>query len=384
MIYMDNAATTRVLPEVLDAMLPYFTENFGNPSAFYAAGRKCRSAISAARASAARLIGAKENEIFFTSGGTESDNWAVSIALAAAGGRKNHIITTKIEHPAVLRTLEHLEKTGQARVTYLNVDSLGFVRPEEVRAAISDDTCLISVMAANNEIGTIEPIREIGEIAKEHGILFHTDAVQAFGQIPIDVNALEIDLLSASAHKLHGPKGTGCLYIREGTPVSSFIRGGSQERNRRAGTENVPGIVGFGKACAIAEATLKEKIKCETDLRDHMIGRLTAEIPGVSLNGPVGEYRLPGNINVRIDGIEAEALLIVLDFRGIAASAGSACSTGSLTPSHVLRAIGLSDTEAKSSIRLTLSEETTKEETDQVCGILREEIGKMRERKGNL
>lgn len=384
MIYLDNAATTRVLPEVLEAMLPYFSECFGNPSAFYAAGRESRRALTEAREAAADLIGASAGEIYFTSGGSESDNWAIAAAVEASDRQKKHVITTKIEHPAVLRTLEHMEAEQDVRVTYLDVDSDGFVRPDDVRNAITDDTVLISVMMANNEIGTIEPIREIGKIARAGGVLFHTDAVQAFGQIPIDVEELGVDLLSASAHKLHGPKGTGCLYIREGLQVHSLIRGGAQERNRRAGTENVPGIVGFGRACELAGNTLREKIEKEKNLRDHMIRRIQSEIPAAALNGTDGDLRLPGNVNVRFDGIDAEALLVVLDFRGIAASAGSACSTGSIAPSHVLRAIGLSDEQAKSSIRLTLSDETTPEEIDRTCDILREEVEKMRARTGRI
>lgn len=384
MIYLDNAATTRVLPEVLEAMLPYFSECFGNPSAFYAAGRESRRALTEAREAAADLIGASAGEIYFTSGGSESDNWAIAAAVEASDRQKKHVITTKIEHPAVLRTLEHMEAKQDVRVTYLDVDSDGFVRPDDVRNAITDDTVLISVMMANNEIGTIEPIREIGKIARAGGVLFHTDAVQAFGQIPIDVEELGVDLLSASAHKLHGPKGTGCLYIREGLQVHSLIRGGAQERNRRAGTENVPGIVGFGRACELAGNTLREKIEKEKNLRDHMIRRIQSEIPAAALNGTDGDLRLPGNVNVRFDGIDAEALLVVLDFRGIAASAGSACSTGSIAPSHVLRAIGLSDEQAKSSIRLTLSDETTPEEIDRTCDILREEVEKMRARTGRI
>ncbi len=378
MIYLDNAATTRVSPEVLREMLPFFGEDFGNPSALYRAGRESRNALSAARERVSRLAGASPREIFFTSGGTEADNWALISAFLALRDKGNHIITTKIEHPAVLRTCEYLEKTCGARVTYLPVDREGLVRPEEIQAAISPDTILVSVMTANNEIGTLEPIREIGKITRDRGVLFHTDAVQAFGQIPLAVDELGVDMMSASAHKLHGPKGVGCLVIRRGTPVRAFLHGGSQEYNRRAGTENVPGIIGFGKAAELAGNRLVRNDGREAALRDLLIHELLA-IPGVSLNGS-SVRRLPGNVNVSFSGISAEALLIVLDRRGIAASAGSACASGSLSPSHVLTAIGLPEEAARSTVRLSLSDETTEEEIREAAGIIREEVLRMRGR----
>jgi cysteine desulfurase len=378
MIYLDNAATTPVSPEVLGEMLPFLRDSFGNPSALYRAGRESREAIAVSRERISRLIGASSREIFFTSGGTEADNWALVSTFEALRDRGNHIITMKIEHPAVLRTCAYLEKTRGARVTYLPVDSQGFVRPEDVRDAIGPDTILVSVMTANNEIGTLEPIREIGEITRSRGVLFHTDAVQAFGQIPLKADELGVDLLSASAHKLHGPKGCGCLYVRRGTPVRAFLHGGSQEYNRRAGTENVPGIAGFGKAAEIAMNRLLADDGREAALRDELIRGLL-DIPGSMLNGSP-KKRLPGNVNVSFSGISAEALLIVLDRRGIAASAGSACASGSLSPSHVLTAIGLSEETARSTVRFSLSDETTEEDIRQAAEIIRGEVLRMRGR----
>ena len=339
MIYMDNAATTKTAPEVLEAMLPYFTEYYGNPSSIYEFAQKSKEAENRARAEIASVLGAKENEIYFTAGGTEADNWALKAAFEAYKDKGKHIITTKIEHHAVLHTCQYLEKQG-ARVTYLDVDENGLVRLEDLEKAIEPDTILISVMFANNEIGTIEPIKEIGLLAREHGILFHTDAVQAFGQVPISVDELNIDMLSSSAHKLNGPKGIGFLYIRKGVKIRSFIHGGAQERKRRAGTENVPGIVGYGCAARRAVQTMKERTEKEIQVRDHLISRITREVPYCRLNGdPV--KRLPNNVNISFEFIEGESLLIMLDGYGICASSGSACTSGSLDPSHVLLAIGL-------------------------------------------
>lgn len=376
MIYMDNAATTRVAPEVIEAMLPYFTEHYGNPSTIYRAGSEAKRAVSRARGEIAALIGALPEELYFTSGGSEADNWALKAVAEAYADRGRHIITTKIEHHAVLRTCEWLEQRGY-EVTYLDVDADGLVDPEAVEAAIRPDTILISVMTANNEIGTIEPIAELGRIAHAGGVLFHTDAVQAFGQISLDAVELQVDLLSASAHKLNGPKGVGCLYIRNGVKIRQLIHGGAQERGRRAGTENVPGIVGFGRAAALAGERMSARAEAETALRDYLIRRLTGEIPDCRLNGHPTR-RLPGNVNVSIPGIEGESLLIRLDMAGICASSGSACSSGSLDPSHVLLAIGHTDAEARGSLRLTVSEENTMEEADRVADAVAEIAGELR------
>ena len=361
-IYLDNAATTKTRPEVVEAMLPYFTEYYGNPSSIYEFSAEPKRAIAQARETIAKAIGAKTNEIYFTYGGTESDNWALIATAEAYQARGKHIITTKIEHHAILHTCEYLERRG-FEVTYLDVDEFGVVKLEELEKAIRPDTILISVMFANNEIGTIEPIREIGEIAKKHGVLFHTDAVQAFGHVPIDVNEYHIDMMSSSAHKINGPKGTGFLYIRTGVKTRSFIHGGAQERKRRGGTENTPGIVGFGKAVEVAMATMKEREEKETALRDHLVKRVMSEIPYVRLNGhPVN--RLSNNANFAFQFIEGESMLIMLDMEGICASSGSACTSGSLDPSHVLLAIGLPHEIAHGSLRLTLSDETTMEQID--------------------
>lgn len=376
MIYMDNAATTRVAPEVIEAMLPYFTEHYGNPSTIYRSGSEAKRAVSRARGEIAALIGALPEELYFTSGGSEADNWALKAVTEAYADRGRHIITTKIEHHAVLRTCEWLEQRGY-EVTYLDVDADGLVDPAAVEAAIRPDTILISVMTANNEIGTIEPIAEIGRIAHAGGVLFHTDAVQAFGQIPLDAGELQVDLLSASAHKLNGPKGVGCLYIRSGVKIRQLIHGGAQERGRRAGTENVPGIVGFGRAATLAGERMSVRAEAETALRDYLIRRLTGEIPDCRLNGHPTR-RLPGNVNVSIPGIEGESLLIRLDMAGICASSGSACSSGSLDPSHVLLAIGRTDAEARGSLRLTVSEENTMEEADRVADTVAEIAGELR------
>ncbi len=377
MIYLDNAATTRVASEVLEAMLPFLKENYGNPGGIYGLGSASRRAVNEAREKVAGLIGAKPEEIYFTAGGSEADNWALKAAADACEKKGKHIITTKIEHHAVLHTCEYLEKRG-FEVTYLDVDGDGMVSPEDVRAAIRPDTVLISVMFANNEIGTIEPVAEIGALAQEKGILFHTDAVQAFGQVPIDVDAMHIDMLSASAHKLNGPKGVGCLYIRTGVKIRSFVHGGAQERGRRAGTENVPGIVGFGAAAARAGRSLGERAERERELRDYLIGRLEREVPHCRLNGH-REKRLPGNVNFSFFFIEGESLLIRLDMEGICASSGSACTSGSLDPSHVLLAIGLKHEEAHGSLRLTLSEENTREEMDTVAEAVKRIVADLRE-----
>ena len=377
MIYMDNAATTKTAPEVVKAMIPYFSENYGNASTIYALGSASKKAINESRRTIAGLLGAKQEEIYFTAGGSEADNWALKAVAEAYGDKGKHIITTKIEHHAVLHTCEYLEKQG-FEVTYLDVDQDGLVKLEEVKAAIRPDTILISIIFANNEIGTVEPIGEIGALAKEHGILFHTDAVQAFGQIPINVDELHIDMLSASGHKLNGPKGIGFLYIRTGVKIRSFIHGGGQERNRRAGTENVPGIVGLGAAAEKAAETMEEKAKKETELRDYLIGRIEAEIPYCRLNGHRTK-RLPGNVNFSFLFIEGESMLIMLDMKGICASSGSACTSGSLDPSHVLLAIGLKHEEAHGSLRLSISEENTKEEADIVVDELKRIVARLRE-----
>ena len=377
MIYLDNAATTKTAPEVVEAMLPYFTENYGNPSTIYGLGSTAKKAVNQARRTIAEAIGAKQEEIYFTAGGSEADNWALKATAEAYSQKGKHIITTKIEHHALLHTCEYLEKHG-FEVTYLDVDGDGLVDLEVLKAAIRPDTILISIMYANNEIGTIEPIAEIGAIAKEKGILFHTDAVQAFGQIPLNVDELNVDMLSASAHKLNGPKGIGMLYIRTGVKIRSFVHGGSQERSRRAGTENVPGIVGFGAAVERAVRTMDEKIKKETELRDYLIGRIEKEIPYSRLNGH-RTRRLPGNVNFAFQFIEGESMLIMLDMKGICGSSGSACTSGSLDPSHVLLAIGLKHEIAHGSLRLTLSEENTREEMDFVVEELKKIVTKLRE-----
>ncbi len=377
MIYLDNAATTKTAPEVVDAMLPYFTEYYGNPSTIYSLGAASKKAVTEARETIAKALGAKSGEIYFTAGGSESDNWALKATAEAYANKGKHIITSKIEHHAILHTCEYLEKRGY-EITYLDVDENGLVRIEDVKAAIRPDTILISIMFANNEIGTIEPIEEIGAVAKEHGILFHTDAVQAFGQVPIDVDKLHIDMLSASGHKLNGPKGIGFLYIRKGVKIRSFVHGGAQERSRRAGTENVPGIVGLGAATERAMRIMEEKTRKEIELRDYLIGRIEKEIPYCRLNGDRTK-RLPNNVNFSFLYIEGESMLIMLDMKGICASSGSACTSGSLDPSHVLLAIGLKHEEAHGSLRLTLSEENTKEDMDTVVEELKVIIARLRD-----
>lgn len=375
-IYLDNAATTKTRPEVVEAMVPYFTEHYGNPSSVYEFATPCKKAIGHARETIAASLGAKSNEIYFTAGGTESDNWAIKATAEAYRSKGNHIITSKIEHHAVLHTCEYLEKHG-FEVTYLDVDENGVVKLEELKKAIRPTTILISIMFANNEIGTIQPIKEIGEIARKHEILFHTDAVQAYGHIPIQVDDYHIDMLSASGHKLNGPKGIGFLYIRTGIKSRSFIHGGAQERKRRGGTENVPGIVGFGKAVEIALDTMEERRKKETELRDYLMERVLSRIPFTRINGS-RTSRLSNNVNFAFQFIEGESLLIMLDMEGICGSSGSACTSGSLDPSHVLLAIGLPHEIAHGSLRLTLNEDNTKEEMDYVAEKAAEIVQKLR------
>lgn len=376
LIYLDNAATTQVSEEVLNEMLPFFRQTYSNPSAVYSFAGEGKKAVDRARKQAAELIGANVEEIYFTGGGSESDNWALKATAEAYCSKGKHIITSKIEHHAILHTCEYLEKQGY-EVTYLGVDEEGKISLEELKTAIRPDTILISVMAANNEIGTIEPIVEIGKIAHENGVLFHTDAVQAYGHIPINVDDMEIDMLSASGHKFNGPKGIGILYIRKGVKIRSFIHGGTQERNRRAGTSNVPGIVGFGKAAEIAGETMETRIMKEIVLRDHLIERILSEIPYVRLNGHKID-RLPNNVNFCFRFIEGESLLILLDQIGVCASSGSACTSGSLDPSHVLLAIGLPHEIAHGSLRITLSEETTLEDIDFVADELKKIVKRLR------
>ena len=427
MIYLDHAATTKTAPEVVEAMLPYFTECYGNAGSIYKLGNESRMAVIRAKETIAGTLGAEANEIYFTSGGTESDNWALKAVYEAYRDKGRHIITSKIEHHAVLHTCEYLKKQG-AEVTYLDVGGDGLVDVEQLKRAIRPDTILISIMYANNEIGTLQPIREIGGIAANHGILFHTDAVQAYGQLPIDVTECHIDLLSASGHKFNGPKGVGFLYISKKAKIRSFMHGGQQERGRRAGTENVPGIVGLEAAvrrvyCSVEEAecdcNLEEEKKqgsafveekiwaevCDSDvlekkekakrmkwprslmeknaereriLRDYLISQIEEKIPDAVLNGHRTK-RLPGNVNFSFPGVEGESVLIMLDMQGICASSGSACTSGSIDPSHVLLAIGRSPEEARSAIRLTLGAENTKEEMDIVVGELARIVGKIRE-----
>lgn len=375
-IYLDNAATTQTYPEVLDAMLPFFTEHYGNPSSIYSFAGEAGKAVDEARRTIASAIGADASEIYFTGGGSESDNWALKATAEAYASKGKHIITSKIEHHAILHTCEWLAKYG-IEVTYLDVDENGLVSPETLKAAIRPDTILVSIMTANNEIGTIEPIAELGRIAHEAGALFHTDAVQAFGHIPINVDEMNIDMLSASGHKFNGPKGIGFMYIRKGVKIRSFIHGGSQERSRRAGTHNVPGIVGMAKAASLAVEQMNERMAYETKLRDHLIERVLNEIPYVRLNGH-RTNRLPNNANFCFRFIEGESMLILLDQNGICGSSGSACTSGSLDPSHVLLAIGLPHEIAHGSLRLTLSEKTTMEDIDFTVDKLKEIIERLR------
>ena len=377
MIYLDNAATTKTRPEVVEAMLPYFTESYGNPSSVYTFSAKSKEAVTKAREIIADSLGVKSNEIYFTAGGSEAGNWALVAAAEAYEAKGKHIITSKIEHHAILHTCEYLEKRGY-EVTYLDVDENGVVKLDELKKAIRPDTILISIMFANNEIGTIEPIKEIGAIAKEHGILFHTDAVQAYGHVPISADEYNIDMLSASGHKINGPKGIGFLYIRKGVKIRSFIHGGAQERRRRAGTENVPGIVGFGKAVQLAMDEMEERTKKEVEMREYLMEKVLREVPFTRINGS-RTSRLPNNINFAFQFIEGESLLIKLDMAGICGSSGSACTSGSLDPSHVLLAIGLPHEIAHGSLRLTLSEENTMEEMDITADKIKEIVAYLRE-----
>lgn len=375
-VYLDYSATTPVKKEVLDEMLPYFSEKFGNPSSLYKIGFEAKEAVNLARNRVAHLIGAEDREIYFTSGGTEADNWAVIGTARAMKSKGNHIITSRIEHHALLHTCEFLEKEGY-EVTYLNVDSKGRVSLEELEKSITDKTILISIMFANNEVGTIQPVKEIAGIAKKHGIIFHTDAVQALGNVHINVKESGIDLMSMSAHKIYGPKGTGALYIRKGLVIPNMIHGGGQENKKRAGTENTPGMVGFGKAAELAEQNLKYHIKNITELRNYFLTELTNRVDDVTLNGDP-ENRLPGNLNLIFDYVEGEALLLSMDVKGIFASTGSACSSASFSPSHVLTAMGLPIERVYSSLRFTVGDFTTRDDIDYTVAIIEEIVKKLR------
>lgn len=376
-IYMDYSATTPVKQEVLDAMMPYFTETFGNASSFHSFGRDAKNVLDKSRETVANLINAKPNEIYFTAGGTESDNWAIEGVAFANKAKGNHIITSKIEHHGILHVCEYLEKHHGFEVTYLDVDADGRVNAEDVEKAITDKTILISIMFANNEVGTIQPIKEIGEIAKKHNVIFHTDAVQAAGNIPIDVKELNIDLMSMSSHKIYGPKGIGALYIRTGVKLHTFVHGGAQERRRRAGTENIPGIVGYAKACELAKANMEEHIERLTALRAKLIDGILERIPHTKVNGSL-EHRLPGNVNFSFEFIEGEGILLMLDMLGIGASSGSACTSGSLDPSHVLMAMGLPHEIAHGSLRLSIGDFTTEEDIDYIIDNLPKIIERLR------
>lgn len=376
MIYLDNAATTQTDSKVLEVMLPYFAEYYGNPAAIYSLAGESGKAVAKARMQVADLIHAKREEIYFTGGGSEADNWALKAVADAYEKEGCHIITTRIEHHAVLHTCEYLQKKGCA-VTYVDVDSQGYVSPEAIQKAIRPDTRLISVMAANNEIGSIQPLQEIGSIAKEHHILFHTDAVQAFGHIPLNVEELQVDMLSASGHKLHGPKGVGILYLRRNVKLGSFIHGGAQERHRRAGTHNVPAIVGMGMAAELAGSRMEESMQKESKLRDYLIEKILTEVPGTVLTGG-RENRLPNNASFCFEKIEGESLLILLNQKGICASGGSACSTGAVDPSHVLEAIGVDKELAKGALRLTVSSYTTREELDEAVESIKQNVERLR------
>ena len=376
-VYLDYSATTPVKKEVLDAMLPYFTEFYGNPSSLYSIAAESKEALAGARKQVAELVGADEKEIFFTSCGTEADNWAVMGAADVLKKKGNHIITTKIEHHAMLHSCEFLEKHGYD-VTYLDVDSEGRVNPADLEAAITDKTILISIMFVNNEVGTVEPIRELAAISKSHQILFHTDAVQALGNMPIDVKELGVDLMSISAHKIYGPKGVGALYIRKGVRLSNYLHGGAQENKKRAGTENLAGIVGFGKAAELARIHLDEHIQHTSSLRNYLIQQVQEKIDNVYVNGSI-EHRHPGNANLTFEFIEGEAMLLYLDMNGIAVSTGSACSSASLTPSHVLSALGIPVEKIHGTLRFTVGDMTTKEDIDYVVSTLVNVVNKLRE-----
>ena len=376
-VYMDNGATTRVTEPVMAAMQPYFCEIYGNPSSVHGFGREARKAVEAARAQVAKAIGAQPREIYFTGCGTEADNWALRGAAYANIKKGKHIITTNFEHHAILHTCKQLEKEG-FEVTYMPVDHDGLITPEQLEAAIRPDTVLVSVMYANNEVGTIEPIPELAAVAKAHGVLFHTDAVQAIGHVPIDVKAQNIDMLSMSGHKFHAPKGIGALYVRQGVRLERLMQGGAQERGQRPGTENLAGIVGIGKAIELATEDVEGRAEKMAAIRDHMIDRIMKEIPHVQLNGHPTK-RMCGNINVSFYFVESESILLHLDFKGIAASSGSACTSGSLDPSHVLLAIGVSHEHANGSVRLSLCEENTLEEADYVVDSLVASVKRLRD-----
>lgn len=375
-VYMDYSATTYVKPEVLEEMLPYFTEKFGNPSSFYGISRVTKMAIDKAREQVAKTLNCLPDEVYFTGGGSEADNWAIKGIASAHRNKGNHIITTKVEHHAVLHTCAYLEKNG-FDVTYLDVNEEGFISLDDLKNAITDKTILVSIMFANNEIGTIQPIKEIGEICREKKVFFHTDAVQAVGNIPVDVKDMHIDLLSLAGHKIYGPKGIGVLYIKKGIKIDNLIHGGAQEKNRRAGTENIASIVGLGKALELATDNLEEHMNKLTLLRDKLMDGLL-KVPYTRLNGPRGDKRLPGNVNVCFRFIEGESILLSLDFKGVCASSGSACTSGSLDPSHVLLAIGLPHEIAHGSLRLTMGEGSTEEDVDYVLDVVPPIIDRLR------
>ncbi len=376
-VYLDHAATTYVKPEVFEAMKPYFSEHFGNASSIYSLGRDSKKAVEESREKVAKAIGAEPKEVYFTGSGSEADNWALKGIAAAYKKKGNHIITSAIEHPAIMSSCKYLEGEG-FEITYVPVDSDGLVSPEQIRNAIKENTILISIMFANNEIGTIQPIKEIGAIAKEKGVLFHTDAVQAVGNVNIDVKDLNVDLLSLSGHKFYGPKGIGALYIKKGVKISSFIHGGQQERGKRASTENVPGIIGLGRAIELATQNLDEYNKKLIELREKTIEGLFAKVPYIRLNGH-RHNRLPGNVNISFEFIEGESLLLMLDMKGIYGSSGSACSSGSLDPSHVLLAIGLPHEIAHGSLRLTFGDENTQEDVDYILEVIPQMVSKLRD-----
>ncbi len=375
-VYLDYSATTPVKKEVLDEMLPYFSEHFGNPSSLYSIAQNSKQALDLARERVAKLINANPNEVFFTAGGSEADNWALEGILDAHKDKGNHMITTKIEHHAILHTGEFLSKRG-CEVTYLDVDSEGFINLEELESAITDKTVLISIIFANNEVGTVQPIKAISEIAKKHGVFLHVDAVQALGNVPIDVKELGVDLMSMSGHKIYGPKGVGALYIRKGVKISNLIHGGAQEMKKRAGTENLTGIVGFGKAADMARENLDEHIKSISQLRDYFIKEVQEKIPHTIVNGSM-KHRHPGNANISFEYIEGESILMLLDMNGICVSTGSACSSKSLTPSHVLSAMGIPVERIHGTIRFSIGEFTTKEDLDYVIEKLVEIVGTLR------
>lgn len=376
-IYLDYSATTPVKEEVVKEMIPYYTEVYGNPSSIYSVGLEAKAGLETARKRVAELIGAQPAEIRFTSCGTEADNWVLEGVADAFKNKGNHIITSKIEHHAILHTCEYLEKHGY-EVTYLDVDSEGFVKPEVLEAAIKDTTVLVSIMMVNNEVGTIEPIKELAAVAKAHGVLFHTDAVQALGNVPIDVKDLGVDFLSMSAHKIYGPKGVGALYVRKGARLSNFMHGGAQESKKRAGTENMAGIAGFGKAAELAKNNLDSHIAHCTALRNRLWDKISSTIPDVQLNGSP-EKRHPGNLNISFDYIEGEAILLMLDANGICVSTGSACSSSSLAPSHVLDALGVPITKMNGTIRFTVGDFTTEEDIDKVAEVLAKIVARLRD-----